>query len=75
MSPSNSPGMYGFNYLGIATIQTHRTASCSPWVVDSACNINLRRPIDGCNTGGVNGKQVSARINISGYYVGFDFLH
>ncbi|KAH9478001.1 hypothetical protein JR316_0010234 [Psilocybe cubensis] len=46
-----------YNYGPVTTYVSLTMTGCSPWVVDSACNINLRRPVDGCNTGGVNGKQ------------------
>ncbi|KAJ7325793.1 hypothetical protein DFH08DRAFT_968439 [Mycena albidolilacea] len=38
------------------------------WVIDGNCNRLLRLPVDGCNTGGGNGKQDGYETDLCGQW-------
>ncbi|KAJ7790401.1 hypothetical protein B0H14DRAFT_3430513 [Mycena olivaceomarginata] len=42
--------------------------SCGGFTIDGNCNRLLRLPVDGCNTGGVNGKQGGYETDLCGQW-------
>ncbi|KAH9478000.1 hypothetical protein JR316_0010233 [Psilocybe cubensis] len=56
------------NFSGITVLVFMEMTNGCTWTVDSACNNNLRQPVDKCNTGGENGKQGGEMWDLCAHY-------
>ncbi|KAF9036060.1 hypothetical protein BDZ89DRAFT_1130202 [Hymenopellis radicata] len=57
-----------YNYGTFTVLVSAQAINGGNWVIDGNCNRLLRLPVDGCNTGGVNGKQGGYETDLYGQW-------
>ncbi|KAF8206891.1 hypothetical protein K438DRAFT_1756231 [Mycena galopus ATCC 62051] len=57
-----------YNYGTFTAYVSGEAINGCSFVIDGNCNRLLRLPVDGCNTGGVNGKQGGYEIDLCGQW-------